>query len=217
MLEVIVESTSVKAVASVKEWPGWTRIARSEDLAVASLDGYRDRYRAFLQRGGIEPFDDEPLEVVERYEGNGTTSFGVPAIIAPSDLIEPGRELRERYLHLMNAAWSALDEAVASAPEILPKGPKGGGRDRDGIRDHVLSAEASYVRKFGILLPLPKGYDPFLWEQRKSEVRQRVLEDSANESPWPVTYFFRRSIWHVLDHVWELEDKGIGEASSTAR
>jgi hypothetical protein len=27
---------------------------------------------------------------------------------------------------------------------------------------------------------------------------------------WPLPYLVRRTAWHVLDHAWEVEDKGGG-------
>jgi len=30
---------------------------------------------------------------------------------------------------------------------------------------------------------------------------------SAPETAWSARYFLRRATWHVLDHVWEIEDR----------
>ena len=57
---------------------------------------------------------------------------------------------RERLASLVEAAWTVLDRVVAKAPEALRKGPRGGGRDRDKIVDHVLGAEVGYAHQIGV-------------------------------------------------------------------
>ena len=56
----------------------------------------------------------------------------------------------------MEAGWELFDLVVAGAPASLRKGPRGGGRDRDAIADHVIGAEAEmYARKLGLRLARP--------------------------------------------------------------
>jgi hypothetical protein len=84
----------------------------------------------------------------------------------------------------------------------LRKGPRGGGRDRDAIRDHVIGAESMYARKMGI-------------RPSQTAVREGMLEAVRNatgappvpNNGWPVRYAVRRAAWHELDHAWEIEDR----------
>ena len=87
---------------------------------------------------------------------------------------------------------------------MLPKGPRGGGRDRDGIVAHVLEGERSYARKVGVRLP-PRTP----WTEQREAVVAALLELNASgaTTTWPPRYFIRRAAWHVVDHAWELEDK----------
>ncbi len=93
-------------------------------------------------------------EVIGRVDGNATTDFGAPGVPGlwddePLDGGEP-----TRLVGLLRSSWDALDDAVAAAPAVLPKGPRSGGRDRDDIADHVREAERTYARKAGVRVPL---------------------------------------------------------------
>ena len=55
-----------------------------------------------------------------------------------------------RLAQLVSVAWTSFDQIVAWTPPDLRKGPRGSGRDRDAIVDHVLGAETAYGRKLGI-------------------------------------------------------------------
>jgi hypothetical protein len=100
---------------------------------------------------------------------------------------------------------------VAGAPATLRKGPRGGGRDRDAVVDHVVGAEAAYARKIGIARKPPAGAD----REAVTALRQDVLEavrarrfgSPPRSKGWPGRYAVRRMAWHVLDHAWEIEDK----------
>ena len=105
-------------------------------------------------------------------------------------------------------SWPAVGrsspESRGDAPAQLRKGPRGGGRDRDEIVDHVAAAELAYARKLGIRL----GSD--LAASRAAIVE--VLATPSDGAPvgpkgWSPRYAARRIAWHVLDHAWEIEDK----------
>jgi uncharacterized protein (DUF58 family) len=64
-----------------------------------------------------------------------------------------------RLAGLVTAAWAAFDQIAAAAPAELRKGPRGGGRDRDQIIDHVIGAETAYARKLGIKRKQPATGD----------------------------------------------------------
>jgi hypothetical protein len=112
---------------------------------------------------------------------------------------------------LVAATWKVLDEVAAGAPPTLRKGPRGGGRDRDAVVEHVLGSEASYARTIGVKVAAPALGDSAAIEQE----RQAVLEvlgapnegHASGAKGWPTRYAARRMAWHVLDHAWEIEDK----------
>lgn len=85
-------------------------------------------------------------------------------------------------------------------------------RDEAGAQ-HVLGGESGYARKAGLRLTEPAFHDA----PAVSATRQAFLEvfrpsDGAPLAPngWPLRYLARRTVWHVLDHVWEIEDRSQG-------
>ena len=177
--------------ACALDWPGWCRRGKTEDEALEALASYRDRYSAAV---GSRPH--ATLDVVGTVKGNATTDFGAPAATTPWE-----RSLKKTDLGRLEACWSAFDAVVASAPAALAKGPRGGGRDRDEIVEHVREAERAYGRKAGVKVP-PRTPWP---EQRVQLVEG--LRQAPDDAAWPPSYAVRRIAWHVLDHAWEIEDK----------
>ena len=150
---VYLEVGQKKTFAGALDWPGWCRSARDEETALASLVGYAPRYAGIFSRTTIDfvpPDDPAALTVVERLAGTSTTDFGVPDV-APARDAEPFDEAgRERSEAILTAIWRAFDRAVEAAEgKELRKGPRGGGRERDGIARHVLGADAAYLRRVG--------------------------------------------------------------------
>jgi hypothetical protein len=54
------------------------------------------------------------------------------------------------------------------------------------------------------------------FDQSRSEILEALEAAGRGELPergprggkiWPVRYYFRRSAWHILDHVWEIKDR----------
>src|SRR6266852_3775860 len=117
--------------------------------ALAALAAYAPRYAAVAKHARVPfaPQADSTLRVVERIAGSASTDFGVPGEIAKRDTIPLAAAEGKRLASLVEAAWLVYDQVVAAAPAELRKGPRGGGRDRDKIADHVLDAEGAYVRK----------------------------------------------------------------------
>jgi len=105
-----------------------------------------------------------------------------------------------RHVRLLQGAWAAFDDAVAGSAAQLRKGPRGGGRDRDAIVEHVREAERSYARSIGVRLP-PRTP----WAEQRTAIVDTL--GSGPATAWPSRYFIRRAAWHVLDHAWEIEDK----------
>ena len=116
-----------------------------------------------------------------------------------------------RIASLVTAAWSVFDGVVAESPAELRKGPRGGGRDRDKMVDHVLGAEASYARMIGLKLKQPEIGDIDAIDAQRLAIAA-VLGARSDGSPvrpngWTTRYAARRIAWHVLDHAWEMEDR----------
>lgn len=141
------------------------------------------------------------LSVLAREPGTATTDFGAPDVRFPADEEPPAAAEAERLAEVLERCWQAFDAVVAAAPAELRKGPRGGGRDRDAVVDHVREAERSYGRKVGVRVP-PRTPWP---EQR--EALLPALRSAAPGTSWPTRYAVRRVAWHVLDHAWEIEDK----------
>lgn len=147
-IRVVLETGRRRTFASALDWPGWARSGKGEQEALASLKAYAVRYSRVVEEAGLEPPTDlDVFEVVERLQGNATTDFGAPSAIAKAEggpLTAAEAKRRER---LLEAAQKVLDRVVAAAPAELRKGPRGGGRDRDAIAEHVRGAQQTYERQ----------------------------------------------------------------------
>ncbi len=223
MIEVFLEAGDKRVFASAAEWPGWSRSAKTDDEALAALISYGSRYLSALGPGsGFAPPEGVgDLAVVERLRGGATTDFGAPGAESPSE----GRPMDEAELRrltgLLERCWVAFDRAAdAASGRELTKGPRGGGRERDGIVAHVLDAEEAYLRGIGGPGRDLPGRDMGT-AVRMAALRARVVETLAERAAgvppppnprrtqaiWSVRYYARRSAWHALDHAWEIEDR----------
>jgi hypothetical protein len=220
-IEIYLEIGKKRTIAGAVEWPGWCRVGRSEEDALAALVGYGGRYGRILAKTGLEfqqPADESVLAVVERLEGNATTDFGAPAVAPKADERPFDEAEHQRFQTILTACWQAFDEAVGMAEgKTLQKGPRGGGRELEAIREHLLESDRSYLSALGW------KYKPDKAARLAAQVegcRAAMLEglaaavegEIAKEGPrggkrWGLRYFVRRVTWHVLDHVWEIEDR----------
>jgi hypothetical protein len=202
-----------RAFASARDWPGWCRAGKGEDEALTALAEYVPRYAVVAAEAGLRlpPSSGDALEVVERLPGDATTDFGAPGAIAEGDAGDLTEAEAGRHADLLAAAWTVLDRVAAGAPATLRKGPRGGGRDRDAIVDHVLGAEAAYARKIGIAHQAPGRTDTEAVAALRNDIltafRNRRFGAPPRSRAWPPRYAARRIAWHVLDHAWEIEDK----------
>jgi len=191
-LEVYLEVAPRRTFACAVDWPGWCRSGKTRDDALETLAAYADRYRAVAPKlpRRIE------LAVVEELPGGGATEFG--ALDKPCSLDQRPLTAADarRLADIVEASWGLLDQIAAGAPAVLRKGPRGGGRDRDAIVEHVAEAERSYFRSVGIRSGSRGEFVAAL----------RAARDPAPHR-WPWRYAARRVAWHVLDHAWEIEDK----------
>jgi hypothetical protein len=179
------------------DWPGWCRRAKTSDLAVTALDDYRERYAKIV----TAPFQPGSFDVVGTLKGNATTDFGAPDARGPWDESELTVNELDRQLLVLQDCWNYFDAVVDSAPSSLRRGPRGGGRDRDKIVDHVREAERAYCSRVGFRVAPHTPWD----EQR--DVVLTTLRTPTTNAKWPTAYAIRRCAWHVVDHAWEIEDK----------
>lgn len=220
-IPVYVEIGKKRTFAGALDWPGWTRSGRDEESAIEALLAYAPRYRRAMQAALPEfsiPEDASALAVVERLDGSPTTDFGAPST-APAMDLKPvtGGELR-LFQAQFEAAWGALDAARAAAADLeLRRGPRGGGRDLDALIRHVLDAGKAYLGSIGWKsTPLETADLSRLIAHAREECRLGLEAAASGELPvmgprgglrWKPRTFVRRSLWHILDHVWEIEDR----------
>jgi len=211
-IHVCLEVGEKRIVAAAIDWPGWCRSGKTEELALGALQNYRARYAAVPEQAGVAIPGEAAmrLEVTERVPGSATTDFGAPGVVAAADRRPLDTEQARRLAALLMAAWALLDRVIARAPAELRKGPRGGGRDRDAIAAHVLSAEVAYARKLGVKHREPAvGATAAITDLR--EAIAAAITGSPEAAPeatgWPPRYAARRIAWHVLDHTWEIEDR----------
>lgn len=210
MTEIYVELGGKKAIAWSLEWPGWCRIRPNEATAVQALIDTEARYRLIAQRAGLE-FVPGNLVVVERLAGDANTAWGVPSVLAPAETGPVDATTAQRWVALLRASWDLLEEVVMVSPAQLRKGPRGGGRDRDEVRQHVIEAERTYARKIGVRHPPFEANDSNHLNAMREEIATVLSKPSSGEpliaGGWNASYAVRRMAWHVVDHLWEIEDR----------
>jgi len=196
-VRVYIETGAKKTFASAADWPGWSRSGKDEASALANLAAYAPRYAKVAKLAKLDfPNEAPKFTVVERQKGDVSTDFGVPHRPARDEEKKMTPKDIERMAALMAACWKYLDQVRARVPKELRKGPRGGGRDRDKMYDHVVEAEIMYASAIGLKLKQPD--------------RKALLESFKNQNrteKWPVRYAVRRTAWHALDHAWEMEDR----------
>jgi hypothetical protein len=210
-IAVTVEATPKRAFASAADWPGWSRGAKTDDLALDALAAYAVRYRPIVDEAGLAFPPNVDLEVVERNEGSSGTEFGVPS--RPTELDRRPLEAAdaERLARLVVAAWSAFDRIVAVAPAELRKGPRGGGRNTAKMVAHVMDSDRAYANEIGIKIRQFAPGDRAPVAGMRAAMLD-VLRSARDGGPlggrhWPARYAAHRIAWHALDHAWEIEDR----------
>ncbi len=213
---VYIESGAKRVFACSLEWPGLCRVAKTEEAALSVLSEYKGRYAAVAARAGARsrPGPGTVWEVVERVPTrSGGADFGAPTTVLDGDHAPVAEKEAARTSALLSAAWALFDQVVAGAPESLRKGPRGGGRDRDAIVDHVGAAEQMFGQRVGLKLAVPAPGDGAVIEANRAAILDwcRSGQPLATARPgWPPRYAARRLLWHVLDHAWEIEDRSPG-------
>ena len=207
-----------KSAAFSLDWPGWSRGAKTAELALETLESYRDRYRPITDLAGMSrEFDAAgPLEVVEEKVGTGSTDFwGISFSPSATEQDPMGEAELERAITLLRAAWAFFDGVAARVSPEMRKGPRGGGRDRDRIISHTIRQESeSFASGVGLKIPeegamTPDGllayreaYVDAMHAYNAGKVERRMRSGTL---PWLI----RHSAFHTLDHAWEMEDKDL--------
>jgi len=209
--------------ACAVDWPGWCRSGKDEEQALEALAAFAPRYAAVAAEAGV-PFPvttDGGFKVVERLPGSATTDFGAPGEVSAADREPLTRKEAGRVAALVAASWTVLDGVVAGAPAELRKGPRGGGRDRDAIVEHVLAAETAYAGKLGVRLRQPPRQDAAAVSAHRQAMLGVLSAAAGTRSVpakgWPARYAARRIAWHALDHAWEIEDRSDAPAKTSTR
>jgi len=213
-IEVTIEHTAKRTFASAVDWPGWSRGARTEDLALEALAGSAIRYAPVATAAGARfpgNVTIDELVVVERREGSAGTEFGVPSHPSGPDRRPLSAAGAETLARLVDAAWSTFDRTAAAAPEELRKGPRGGGRNTSKIVGHVVESDGAYANEIGIKVKRLAPEDPSAIGAMR-EAMLDVLRGARTGDPlagrrWPARYAAHRIAWHALDHAWEIEDR----------
>jgi len=220
-IDVYLEVGQKRTFAGAIGWPGWCRSGRDEASALEALRAYALRYSdalGSLQLAFQAPSDTSAFAVIERLTGDTTTDFGAPAKSPSSDMQPVDEAELGRFQEMLKAFWQAFDAATSAASgKELRKGPRGGGRDLEGIIQHVLGADAAYLGQIGWKV---KAGEEDSQDKELRRTRQAILDALAvaarGETPalgprggarWTPRYFVRRVAWHLLDHTWEIEDR----------
>ena len=206
-----------KAVAFAIDWPGWSRGAKAPDLALATLESYRRRYRPIaLAAGMADEFDVAgPLDVIEDRIGTGSTDFwGIS--FSPSSFEQGQMDDTEidRKINLLRASWAFFDSVAARVSAEMRKGPRGGGRDRDRIIRHTIRTESEdFAKRVGLRIPEGGALTPDgLVAHRESfvaAIRAYNGGEGRRTVSWTLPFLIRHSAFHVMDHACEMEDKDL--------
>ena len=196
-IRVYVEVGGKRAFASAADWPGWSRSGKTEAAALEALATYAPRYAKVAKLARLElPKDTTSFQVVERTEGNATTDFGAPGVPTKDEAKARTEKDTGRLIALVEASWKYLDQVRARVPQELRKGPRGGGRDREKMYQHVLDAELGYGPAIGVRV-----------KEHDRDALRAAFRKPIPGTKWPVPYAMRRIAWHALDHAWEMEDR----------
>lgn len=206
-------------MAFAVDWPGWSRGAKTPELALALLESYRARYRpvAAGARRGAEFDAAGPLGVVEDAVGTGSTDFwGIS--FSPSGVEQEPMDDTEmdRKIGLLRACWGFFDAMAARVSAEMRPGPRGGGRDRDHIISHTIRTESEdFAKRLGLRIPeggalTPKGLRNYR-DAYVAMMRAYNAGEGKRMRSWNLPFLIRHSAFHTMDHAWEMEDKDLTE------
>jgi hypothetical protein len=206
-----------KAVAFALDWPGWSRGAKTHELALERLESYRDRYRPIaVAAGRADEFDAAgALDVVEDRVGTGSTDFWGISFSPSGFEHEPMDDSEiDRKIGLLRACWGFFDAVAARVSPEMRKGPRGGGRDRDQIVRHTIRTESEeFAKRLGVRVPeggalAPKGLRDYR-ETYIATMRAYNAGEGKRMRSWNLPFLIRHSAFHAMDHAWEMEDNDL--------
>src|SRR5918996_1605758 len=152
-IDVYLEIGKKRTFAGAIDWPGWCRSGRDESAALQALLDYGSRYARVLQRARLgfkAPENISAFRVIERLKGNATTDFGAPDLAPSHDAKSVSSDDLQRFQKILTACWRTFDASLrVAAGKELRKGPRGGGRELEGILQHVLGSDAGYLAALG--------------------------------------------------------------------
>jgi hypothetical protein len=213
-----------RTVAFSLDWQGWSRGAKTPELALETLEAYRERYRPVAGLAGMSGEFDVAgsLEIVEDKVGTGSTDFWGISFSPSSAEQGPMEEAElERGVTLLRACWTFFEGVAARVSPEMRKGPRGGGRDRDRIIRHTIRTESEdFAKQVGLHIPEGAALTPDGLRQHRESYVEAMRAYNAGEiarrmRSWTLPFLIRHSAFHTLDHAWEMEDKdltGDGEA-----
>jgi len=207
-----------KVVAVAPDWPGLERGAKTEEAAIERLLSYVPRYAAVTKLAGMEAAfaTSTGVDVVEHYPGTGSTDFwGISFAFSSIDQQAMSGAALERELTLMRACWTFFDDVCSRVSAEMQRGPRGGGRDRAQIVRHTLAAEQDWAKMIGVLTSedamltgegLKAHRDAYCHAIRDYHSQGKLAGKMAK---WPLRFLIRRTAFHTMDHIWEMEDKDL--------
>jgi hypothetical protein len=207
-----------RSVAFGIDWPGWSRGARSAELALELLESYRERYRPVAGLAGMarEFSAAGPLVIVEDRVGTGSTDFWAISFSPSATEQGPMGEAEfERAITLLRACWAFFDGVAARVSPEMRKGARGGGRDRDQIIRHTIRTESEdFAKQVGLRIPERAALTPDGLRQHREAFVTAMRAYNAGEATrrmrsWTLPFLIRHSAFHTLDHAWEMEDKDL--------
>ena len=215
-IDVYLELGPKRVFAAALDWPGWCRLGRDESSALQALLDYGPRYARIVRSARLgfqQPDRVAVFNVVERVPGTATMDFGVPDKPPASDDAPITDAEVKRLQALLKACWRAFDATAEQAQgRTLRVGPRGGGRDLDKIVEHVLGAAQSYLTSLGGKASAtdssPAAVRHAILKTLESSAQGQIAPYGPRGGKrWSPRYFTRREAWHVLDHLWEIEDR----------
>ena len=220
-IEVYLEVAEKRALAAAIDWPGWARFGKDETAALQALIEYGPRYERVVRRASLTfhaPASVSVFKVVETLPGSPDTAFGSMGKPPRRDSAPVDEVDLKGFEKLLRSCWSEFDAIARSADgKVLSTGPRGGGRNLEKIKMHVLGADQAYLRRLGSAFKTDPEVDSAAgMKQVRHEIPKALRAAAAGAYPalgprggkrWSVRYYVRRSAWHVLDHAWEIEDR----------
>ncbi len=212
-----------KAVALAIDWPGWSRGAKTADVALETFESYRERYRPIAAAAGMaDEFDAAgPLDIVEDRVGTGSTDFwGISFSPSSFEQGPMGDTEIDRKIRLLQACWSFFDSVATRVSAEMRKGPRGGGRDRDKIIRHTIRTESEdFAKQVGLRIPEGAALTPDGLRTHREAYVAAMRAYNAGEGKrmrsWTLPFLIRHSAYHMLDHAWEMEDKDLSDEART--